>query len=72
MLKKAERAAYQAEPGEDQIEQLIYHEYMNPELPHQAMRRAVDVVEVDGRVYGGEKGPVEPTTTLRDQLGNLG
>lgn len=36
------------------------------------MRGAVDVVEFDSTVDGGEEGAVEPTTTLRDQLGNLG
>lgn len=45
---------------------------MYPEFPQEGVRGPVDVVEVDGTVDGGEEGAVEPPTSLRDQLWDLG
>ena len=44
---------------------------MDPKLPEDRVRRAVDVVELECTVDSGEEGTVEPATTLRDQFWNL-
>lgn len=35
------------------------------------MTRSVDVVELDRRVNSGEEGPIQPSSALRDEFGNL-
>ena len=62
---------YEGEPGENEIESLIQHLNMYPELPEDRVRRPVDVVEVERAVYRGEERAVEPAAPLRDQLWNL-
>jgi hypothetical protein len=42
-----------------------------PELARERVRRAVDVVEFDCAVYGGEERAIEPPPALRDQLWDL-
>jgi len=63
---------YESEPRKDEIEQLIEHFNMDPQLAHEGMRRAVDVVEMDSTVDGGKERTVQPPTALRNQLGHLG
>lgn len=55
---------HKSKPGENQVEELIQHFHVNDELPEQAVRRPVDVVEVDGTMNCGEKRTVQPPTTL--------
>jgi hypothetical protein len=44
---------------------------VDPELADQAVRGAVDVVEVHGTVHGSEEGTIKPATTLRNKFGDL-
>jgi hypothetical protein len=44
---------------------------MNPKLPQPRMGTPINIIEFDSRVDSGEEGTVEPTTTLRDEFGDL-
>jgi hypothetical protein len=44
---------------------------VDPELADQAVRGAVDVVEVHRTVHGSKEGTIEPATTLRNKFGDL-
>jgi hypothetical protein len=61
----------QREPSEYEVENLVRELDVDPGLADERVGRAVEVVEVHKRVHGGEEGAVEPSTTLRDQLGDL-
>lgn len=45
-----------------------YHEN---KLPEKVLARCPDSVPKDGRVNGGKERTVQPTATLRNELGNL-
>lgn len=62
------KAPYQREPRENQIERLVYQLDVDPELAHECVARAIDVVEVHRTVHCREERPVEPTPTLGNQL----
>lgn len=63
--------AYQSEPRKDQIEKLIEHLNMDPELAHEGMRASIDIVEMNRRVNCSEEGAVQPTTALRNEFRHL-
>jgi hypothetical protein len=44
---------------------------VNPEFSRKGVSRAIDVVEVDHGIDRSEEGPVQPTTTLRDEFWDL-
>ena len=44
---------------------------MNPEFPKRRMTASVNITEFDSRMNSSEEGTVEPTTTLRDEFGDL-
>jgi hypothetical protein len=44
--------------GEIETIQLIDHIDVDPKLAHQSMRGTVEVVEINGRAYGGDEGIV--------------
>lgn len=44
---------------------------MDPRLARKRMRRAVEVVKLDGRMDSSEERAVEPATALGDELGHL-
>lgn len=71
LSRETSKWTYQSEPREYQIESLIQHLHVYPELAENAVRRAVDVVEMNCTVNGGEERPIQPTAALRDQLGDL-
>jgi hypothetical protein len=50
--------------GENEVIQLIDHFDVDPQCAYQGMRGTVEVVEMNGRVYGGEEGTVKPATSL--------
>lgn len=59
------------EPTEQEVVRLIEHLHVYPELPRGGVRAAVEVPELDEGVDGGEKGPVQPSTSLGYELGQL-
>ena len=46
---------YEGKPRENEIENLVDHFDVDPELAHETVRRAVDIVEMESAVNGGEK-----------------
>lgn len=61
----------QRKPRKDKIERLIEHLHVDPRLPRERMFTPIDVPEFDDRVNRSKERAVQPSTTLRDQLGNL-
>ena len=53
---------YQSKPGEDEIEQLIDHFDVYPELAEECMSGAVDVVEVERDMVVSERNPSSANT----------
>lgn len=62
---------HEAEPREDQVEGLVDELDVDPELAHEGVRRAINVVKVNGTVDRGEERAVQPPAPLRHQLRNL-
>jgi hypothetical protein len=69
--RREERVMHQSEPGEYEIEELVEHLDVDPEFAEEGVGGAVDVVEVDYAVDGGEEGAVEPAPALGDEFGDL-
>jgi hypothetical protein len=46
---------YKSEPRENQVEDLVDQFNVNPELAHDTVRRAVDIVEMESTVDGGKE-----------------
>jgi len=46
---------YEGEPGENEIENLVDQLDVDPELAHETVGRAVEIVEMDSAVDGGEE-----------------
>lgn len=59
------------EPRKDQIKSLIQQLDVDPRLARERVRGAVEVVELDGAVYRGEEGAVEPSAALGDEFRDL-
>ena len=62
---------YQGKPRENQIKRLIHQLNVYPRLADETMARPIQVMEVHRRMDRSEEGTVQPTTTLRDQFGDL-
>lgn len=62
---------HKPKPRKNQIKRLIQQFDMDPRFTPERVRRAVDEVELDGAVDGGEEGAVEPSAALRDEFGDL-
>jgi hypothetical protein len=46
---------YEGKPRENEIENLVDQFDMDPELAHDAVRRAVDIVEMESTVNGSKE-----------------
>ena len=66
-----EGKTYEGEPRKDEVEHLIDQLDVYPQLTRKRMRPAIDEVEVEGTVNGGEERTVEPSSPLRDELRHL-
>lgn len=70
-VRENKRKPYQSEPRENQIEKLVKHFHVDPELAKKRVWRAINIIEVEGTVNGGEEWTVEPSSTLGYQFRNL-
>lgn len=59
------------EPSKDHVEHVVEQLNVQPSLAHERMTGAVKVAKVDDRMDGSEEGPVQPSSTLRDEFGKL-
>lgn len=64
-------STHQSKPGENEVERLVHHLNVDPELPAKRMRGSVNVIELDGGMDCGEEGTIQPSSTLRDEFGDL-
>ena len=64
------RSTYQTKVGKHQVEELIHKFNMKQDLARQSMIRVPDLLRIENGVHGSKESTVQPTTTLRDELGN--
>jgi hypothetical protein len=60
----------QGEEGEHELNELVQELHMQEDLASESMVCKPDLLEVDEGVNGSEEGTVEPSTSLRDELGD--
>jgi hypothetical protein len=61
----------ESKPREDQVEKLIQHLHMDPELPEERVCRPIDVMKVDRGMNSSEEGSIQPATPLGYEFGDL-
>lgn len=58
------------EEGEEQLQELVEELDVEQDLAGDGVVGVPDLLEVDQRVDGGEEGSVQPSSALRDELGD--
>ena len=61
----------QGRPCEEELDCVVDELHLEEELPEEALPRRQDTEPEDSGMDRGEQRAVQPTTTLRDELGNL-
>ena len=65
------RITYDSKPGEELVDELVQELEEKRDLADARVAAAEDLVEMEGSVHGGEKGAVQPSSSLHDEIGDL-
>jgi hypothetical protein len=67
-IKAGERATYDAEPRENEVDDIVHRLHHEHELSRNAMAGPQHLPDMCDSVRGSEEGTVQPSATLRNEL----